>query len=146
MFPLRDLNPTRIFPLLTVVIIVANVAVFFLGQPFDELEQQEFFYENAAIACELTTGEPLDLEEINEDVCRDDGAPGFFPSKNVWLAAVVSMFLHGGIAHLFFNMWSFWIFGNNVEEAFGRLGFAKLKRRAQYGHAASQYRHPMHQS
>jgi hypothetical protein len=28
----------------------------------------------------------------------------------------------------------------------GRCGRAKLNRRAQYGHAASQYRQPMHQS
>jgi membrane associated rhomboid family serine protease len=34
------------------------------------------------------------------------------------------MFLHGSIAHILFNMWSLWIFGNNVEEAFGHLGYA----------------------
>jgi membrane associated rhomboid family serine protease len=33
------------------------------------------------------------------------------------------MFLHGSIAHILFNMWSLWIFGNNVEEAFGHLGY-----------------------
>ncbi|OGJ71051.1 hypothetical protein A3G69_05300 [Candidatus Peribacteria bacterium RIFCSPLOWO2_12_FULL_53_10] len=32
-----------------------------------------------------------------------------------------SMFLHGGIAHIGFNMWYLWIFGDNVE---GRLGHA----------------------
>jgi membrane associated rhomboid family serine protease len=36
------------------------------------------------------------------------------------------MFLHGSTAHLIFNMWSLWIFGNNVEEAFGHLGFILL--------------------
>ena len=29
------------------------------------------------------------------------------------------MFLHGGIAHLLGNMWFLYLFGNNVEEAFG---------------------------
>ncbi len=33
------------------------------------------------------------------------------------------MFLHGGGLHLFGNMWFLWIFGNNVEEAFGTIGF-----------------------
>jgi membrane associated rhomboid family serine protease len=36
------------------------------------------------------------------------------------------MFLHGDLAHLLFNMWSLWIFGNNVEEAFGHLRYLLL--------------------
>ena len=36
------------------------------------------------------------------------------------------MFLHGSPAHLLFNMWSLWIFGNNVEEAFGVVGYLLL--------------------
>jgi membrane associated rhomboid family serine protease len=36
------------------------------------------------------------------------------------------MFLHGGLMHLLFNMWSLWIFGNNVEEAFGHFRYAIL--------------------
>ncbi|RPI20297.1 MAG: rhomboid family intramembrane serine protease, partial [Actinobacteria bacterium] len=49
-----------------------------------------------------------------------------FPAKNVYLAAFTSMFLHGGIFHLLGNMWFLWIFGNNVEEAFGRVGYLAL--------------------
>jgi membrane associated rhomboid family serine protease len=33
------------------------------------------------------------------------------------------MFLHGSVAHVLFNMWFLWIFGNNVEEAFGHVGY-----------------------
>ena len=33
------------------------------------------------------------------------------------------MFLHGSVAHVLFNMWFLWIFGNNVEEAFGHLRY-----------------------
>jgi len=36
------------------------------------------------------------------------------------------MFLHGSIAHVLGNMWFLWVFGNNVEEAFGRLGYLLL--------------------
>jgi membrane associated rhomboid family serine protease len=39
------------------------------------------------------------------------------------LAALVSMFLHGGFGHLLSNMWFLWIFGNNVEEAYGTGGY-----------------------
>ncbi len=120
MFPIRDLNPTRIRPIVTVLIIAANIAVFFLWQPQGSGDQAEdFAYEHAAIACEITTGEPLTTEERNTESCRDTGERGAFPGKNVWLAAVVSMFLHGGLIHIGGNMWFLWIFGNNVEEAFG---------------------------
>ncbi len=124
MFPIRDLNPTRIRPIVTVALIAANIAVFFFWQPSGTgREATEFAYENAAIACELTTREPLSLDEINTDVCRNDGAAGFFPDKNVYLAGLLSMFLHGGIFHLLSNMWFLWIFGNNVEEAFGSVPY-----------------------
>ena len=125
MLPIRDVNPTRARPVVTWAIIAACAIVFFVVQPSSGTQEEaEFLYERAAIACELTTGDPLDLDEINGDVCRDDPADPYFPGKNVWLAAGVSMFLHGGIAHLLFNMWSLWIFGNNVEEAFGLFPYA----------------------
>ena len=134
MFPLRDLNPTRIVPVLTITLILVNVAVFFFWQPRDNLaEEIDFLYERAAIACELTTGDPLSeveflasVDEATAEVCSDAPAAAVFPDKNIWLAALVSMFLHGGIGHLLSNMWFLWIFGNNVEEAFGFGGYALL--------------------
>src|SRR5207249_4908173 len=39
------------------------------------------------------------------------------------LAVLVSMFMHGSWLHLAGNMWFLWIFGNNVEEAWGRLWY-----------------------
>ena len=126
MFPIRDVNPTMSTPLATLAIIAVNLAVFFLWQPQGtDVAATEFLYENAAIACELTSGEPVTVEEIETDTCDDPG-PGYFPEKNVWLAALVSMFLHGGIGHLLGNMWFLWIFGNNVEEAYGHLGYVAL--------------------
>jgi membrane associated rhomboid family serine protease len=125
LLPIRDVNPTRARPVVTWAIIAACVIVFFVLQPTSGTQEEaEFLYERAGIACELTTGDPLDLDEINRGVCRDDPSDPYFPDKNVWLAAGVSMFLHGGIAHLLFNMWSLWIFGNNVEEAFGPFAYA----------------------
>jgi membrane associated rhomboid family serine protease len=108
----------------TWAIIAANVAVFFLWQPRESPDADRFLYEQAAIACELTTGEPLDVTEINTGRCSETPLDRqVFPDKNVWLSTGVSMFLHGGLAHLLFNMWSLWIFGNNVEEAFGAPGY-----------------------
>jgi membrane associated rhomboid family serine protease len=127
LFPLRDLNPTRIFPIFTIALIAANVAVFFLWQPHDNVAAEtEFLYENAAISCELTTGEPLSQQEINTEQCTDGPETPAFPQKSIWLAALVSMFLHGSIGHVLSNMWFLWIFGNNVEEAYGTGGYLLL--------------------
>jgi membrane associated rhomboid family serine protease len=124
LFPIRDLNPTRVFPIVTIALIAINVAAYFMWQPHDTAADEEsFLYQNAAVACELTTGAPLTPDEIQTGVCRDDGGAPEFPDKNIWLSTAVSMFLHGGIAHLLFNMWFLWIFGNNIEEAYGAIGY-----------------------
>jgi len=126
-FPLRDLNPTRITPVVTMVLIAANILVFFLIQGRGSLEEQEsLVYERAAIACEVTTGSPLGADEILADECLPGAQQPIFPEKNVFLALFTSMFLHGGVAHVLFNMWFLWIFGNNVEEAYGHLGYLLL--------------------
>lgn len=107
---------------MTWAIIAINAFVYFVIQPQDVAGATEFAYERAAIACEFTTGEPLSLDEINSGRCQEGGQP-YFTGKSVWMAGVVSMFLHGSVLHIVFNMWSLWIFGNNVEEAFGHLGY-----------------------
>ncbi len=138
MFPLRDLNPTRIVPVITLALIAINVAVFFVVQPRASFEEEsDFLFENAAIACELTTGEALSVSEVNQGPCLDDGAPAAFPNKNIWLAALVSMFLHGSIGHLLSNMWFLWIFGNNVEEAYGIGGYIAIYLAAGVGATAA---------
>ena len=128
MFPLRDINPARVTPFITLAIIAVNVAVFFLVQPgTGTLEEIEFLYERAAIACELTTGQPISFEELEAGACAGGSAGSpIFPEKNVLFAGFVTMFLHGNLLHLAGNMWFLWIFGNNVEEAYGRLGYAVM--------------------
>jgi membrane associated rhomboid family serine protease len=124
LIPLRDVNPTRITPIVTLALIGVNLVVFFLiqgrGTPED---QQALVYERAAIACEVTTGYPLGIDEILNDTCVAGAQDPVFPDKNVFLALLTSMFLHGSVGHVLFNMWFLWIFGNNVEEAYGHLGY-----------------------
>jgi membrane associated rhomboid family serine protease len=123
-FPIRDLNPTRITPVLTLLVIVANVVVFFLFQPMTPREGVTFSLQHAAIACELTTGEPLTSAEFLSGRCEtaSRGAP-IFPEKRLALSVLVSLFLHGGLLHLLGNMWFLWVFGNNVEDELGRVRF-----------------------
>jgi len=51
---------------------------------------------------------------------------GFVPANLSILTLFTSMFLHGGIDHIFGNMWYLWIFGDNVEDTLGKLKFLLL--------------------
>jgi membrane associated rhomboid family serine protease len=99
--PLRDNVPTRSFPLVTVALIAANVLVWVLYQLPD---LQGSVNELAYHPCEV------------EDSCPTVGED--------WpLTALTSMFMHGGWAHLLGNMLFLWIFGNNVEDALGKVRY-----------------------
>ena len=128
MFPIRDLNPSRLLPAVTFVLIAVNVIVFFGWTPLaDPGKGQAFMYERAAIACEVRLGRPLTFPEIRGDDClAQPSGQAVFPEKRPTLSLVVSMFLHGGIAHLLGNMWFLYLFGNNVEEAFGHVRYLAM--------------------
>lgn len=51
---------------------------------------------------------------------------GFIPAQWSIITIFTSMFLHGGFDHIFGNMWYLWIFGDNVEEYFGRIKYIIL--------------------
>ena len=148
MIPLKDFNPTRSRAWATLVLIVACVAVYFWVQPpasgaMLDLSANRFTYSKAAIPDELTSGEPVSIGEVAESnpgaaaACegvsairvgnriqvRGDPAAPCFPEKNVYLAVLTSMFLHGSLAHLAFNMLFLWIFGNNLEDRWGRARY-----------------------
>ena len=126
MIPIRDINPSLRTPVVTFLLLAASVTVYFFVQPDDPGVEVDFLYREAAIACELDTGEPLSVDEIQGGRCTEGGAVPRFPDKSLSLSVIVSMFLHGGLAHLIGNMWSLYLFGNNVEDAYGRLGYLIL--------------------
>jgi membrane associated rhomboid family serine protease len=135
--PIRDDTPSVRRPLVTIALIAVNVVVYFAVQPASEsLESEEFLYRNAAIPCEVRTGEPLTAGDAATGTCgSDDPRPvrvgtdvlgpdePLNPGKQVWLAVLVSMFLHGSLLHLGGNMLFLWIFGNNIEDRFGHVAF-----------------------
>jgi membrane associated rhomboid family serine protease len=131
--PLKDYNPTRRFPVVTVVLIAINVYVYFLVQrPYDDRQNElRFNYSYAAIPCEVVDHQPLSEDEISrtleagdtESCVHDDSSPAVFPDKNVYLALLYSMFLHGSLLHIAGNMLFLWIFGNNIEDRMGAPGY-----------------------
>jgi membrane associated rhomboid family serine protease len=124
--PLKDENPTRRRAIVTLVLIAINVVVYFGVQPNpqDLAGSATFTYRNAAIPCEVTTGEPLSDVEISSGTCneRPEG-PAHFPHKQIYVAILLSMFLHGSLLHLGGNMLFLWIFGNNVEDRLGGVKY-----------------------
>jgi membrane associated rhomboid family serine protease len=103
--PLRDNLPTRRFPVVTVALIVANIVVFVLYQGAGEGEGFLSSIDDFAFR-------PCEVEES----CPTAGEG--------WLVTLFSsMFLHADWLHLLGNMLFLWIFGNNVEDTFGRPRF-----------------------
>ncbi|MCP5074424.1 MAG: rhomboid family intramembrane serine protease [Rhodobacteraceae bacterium] len=100
MFPIRDHNPSRRTPYVTWALIAVNVVVFALYWPLfsDEMRLAAFFQDWALIPREITSGQ--DFHTV-----------------------LTSMFLHGGFMHLAGNMLFLWIFGDNMEDAFGHFPF-----------------------
>lgn len=136
--PVRDVNPVLRTPWVTYFLIVANVIVFLLTPTsaitvtgYASLEQtcrqQAFFDRFAAVPVELVRNRPLELVADGR-IGADQRGPGCVladPSyhKTPGLSVVTSMFLHGGWLHLLGNMLFLWVFGNNIEDRFGRLRY-----------------------
>lgn len=122
MMPIGDeSHPRRGLPLVNLIVIGANLAVFFLLQ----LPSEAFTYGFSAIPKEITTGTdlvgPVPVQLPDGSTERIPHAPGPSP---IWLTLFSSMFMHGGYDHLFGNMLFLFIFGDNVEKAFGAARYA----------------------
>jgi hypothetical protein len=105
MIPLRDSTRSETYPFVTKAIIFLNVVAFLwelsLGRNLSQA-----FSQYAIIPARYTHPD----------------ASGFENPFAAALPFVSSMFLHGGWLHLIGNMWTLWIFGDNVED---RLGHAR---------------------
>ena len=76
-----------------------------------------------AVVCEGTE-EYVEAEELGLESPVDDiPPPEPLEQAAWWVTILTSMFMHGGILHITFNMLFLWIFGNNIEDSMGRLRF-----------------------
>jgi membrane associated rhomboid family serine protease len=109
--PLKDNVPTRTFPFVTVGIIVANAIVWFWelkGRGVDYHVAKDGYY-----PCSLQG--PCEAIQIGGTVFRHH--------LSWWEGTFTSMFMHGSWIHIIGNMLFLWIFGNNVEDALGKVRF-----------------------
>ncbi|HVG48073.1 MAG TPA: rhomboid family intramembrane serine protease [Rubellimicrobium sp.] len=100
MFPIRDHNPSTQTPYVTWALIVINVAIQVWQAALVRGDAQLYalYDAYAMIPAEISAG------------------------QDYW-TLVTSTFLHGGWMHLIGNMLFLHVFGDNLEEALGRLGF-----------------------
>jgi rhomboid family protein len=136
--PFHDVNPVRRTPWVTYLLIAANVVVFLLtpavtttgvGQAdLAELCELQAFYDRfAAIPDELIGNDPQP-EVVTGEVGRGREGVGCVVDEPSYdkipaLSVLYSMFLHGGWLHLLGNMLFLFVFGNNIEDRFGRLRY-----------------------
>jgi membrane associated rhomboid family serine protease len=107
LLPLKDNVPTRSFPIVTVGLIAVNIVVWIWEFTGTSVEHDVLRY--GYYPCSL------------EGPCV---APAALVHHLPWYEGVFSsMFMHGGWLHIGGNMLFLWIFGNNVEDAFGRIRF-----------------------
>jgi membrane associated rhomboid family serine protease len=122
--PIADYNPTRRRGVVTLLLIAINIGVFVLWQPWDAgfCEQSAFYARWGAIPDEIVERQPLDQDELDTTVDPRCGLETM-SDKSVSVSILVAMFLHGGWAHLLGNMLFLFVFGDNVEDRFGRPQF-----------------------
>jgi membrane associated rhomboid family serine protease len=98
LIPLYDENPTKAVPVVTIGLIIINILVFLY---------------------EVSLGGALQ-PFLNQYAMT----PALISQGKNYYTIFTAMFLHGGFVHVGGNMLYLWIFGNNVEDTLGRLGFA----------------------
>jgi membrane associated rhomboid family serine protease len=98
MIPLRDNAPIHSLPFATWGLIALNAIVFFYELTLPDPALDQFYLQYAMIPGKLAHGENL-------------------------LTPLTCMFLHGGWLHIIGNMWSLYLFGDNVEDRLGSVRF-----------------------
>lgn len=123
MIPISDINPAENTPYITRFFIFFTIVVYILLQPKNSGDLFNFFYEFSAIPCEIQKGVPLSANQFYSNDCMVTIDNVIFANKNLMLSLLTANFLHANLLHLVGNLWSFWIFGNNIEDKLGKLKF-----------------------
>ncbi len=108
MFPLMDTVPRKNFPLVNWTIIALNAVVFLMELSLSQEELQYFIHFLGLVPARFSNPEWA--------------AQAGYPMQGYW-PFITNMFLHGGWMHFVGNMWTLYIFGDNVEDRLGRFGY-----------------------
>ena len=106
MIPIRDNQPSYSIPVATYFLMAINLFAFILQSQVG-FNNEGFFYTYGLVPAKYT------VHEMSRH----------FSLANQLISLFSYMFLHGGFLHFAGNMWSLYIFGDNVEDHFGSLRF-----------------------
>lgn len=122
MIPLKDMTPRRSLPIVTLLLIAANVAVFVHQLSLPPNAGETFLQTYALVPSKIS----LAL------------AGRHYTLQQALLPLFTCMFLHGGFLHILGNMWFLWIFGANVEDRLGPVPYLLFYLVCGIGSSASQ--------
>jgi len=105
--PLKNMDPRRSVPVVTLLIIAANVLVFLYQISLPPAAADTFVRTWGLVPSKIQ----LAL------------AGRHYTLANALIPVFTCMFLHGGFLHILGNMWFLWIFGANVEDRLGALPY-----------------------
>ena len=108
MFPIRDTIPTQRHPFMTRLLIIINILAFLFEVMMPSRQLEQFIYLFGIVPARYT----------NPEWAAWVGFPG-----GSYAPFLTHMFLHGGWMHIISNMWTLWIFGDNVEDRMGSFRF-----------------------
>lgn len=106
MLPIRDTINSKNYPVINTLIIAANVGIYLMQQAYGA-DIDRFVYIYGLVPARYS------IPQI----------AAYFTIGQQFFSLVSFMFLHGGFWHLLGNMWSLYIFGDNVEDRLGPLRY-----------------------
>ena len=138
MFPIGDDNSDRrIQPVVNYAIIGINILVFLLLQRLGS--NDAFTYAFSLVPKEIMTGVDLSGVQIIRDAAGHTAEIQHYASPlPVYFNFLSSMFMHGGIAHIFGNMLFLFIFGDNIENRIGHIRYGLFYLLCGFAAAAGQ--------
>ncbi len=109
MIPIKDNIRSRRFPIVSIILIVINIAVFVYELSLSQGQLNHFMYTYGII--------PRKVAAL---------AAGHIDFTRAVVPLITAMFIHGGWLHVLGNMLYLWIFGDNVEDRLGRSKYLSL--------------------
>lgn len=134
MIPLRDNITPRTSPIVN-YLLIAVCGIAFLAQLADQTDGQDHiveglgmiparvFHPDAPVVIQQERIVPGDFGRPEREIYERELPP---PPISPWLTLLTCIFLHGGWMHFLGNMWFLHIFGDNVEDRFGHIGYLFL--------------------
>jgi membrane associated rhomboid family serine protease len=108
MIPLKDMTPRRSVPVITLLLIAANALVFLHQVSLPPKAGEAFVMAYGMVPANIQYA----LSGTHHETIQ-----------RAFETLFTCMFLHGGWMHIIGNMWFLWIFGGNVEDRLGPVGY-----------------------